>query len=96
MGYHRECRVARSDKQAGRAAELLGEMKVQTHSESESDRAVLAFRGPDGQAATVIVIRKRGRVWLVLNGAEKTTIAMTDPQAAQLIEALRAASRNPR
>jgi hypothetical protein len=56
---------------------------VATYSESHSDRAVLAFRGPAGQLATVIVMRKRGQVWFVLNGAELTTVAMTDPQAIQ-------------
>ncbi|MGH3797789.1 MAG: hypothetical protein ACRDSP_23200 [Pseudonocardiaceae bacterium] len=69
---------------------------METFSESQSDRTVLVFRGLDGHAATVIVMRKRGQVWLVLNGAEKTTVAMTDPQAVHLIEALTAASRRPR
>ena len=69
------------------------EMIRQTYSESHSDRSVLPFRGIDGATATVIVMRTRGQVWLTLNGAEKTTVAMTDPHAGQLIEALRAASR---
>lgn len=63
------------------------------HSESQSDRRVLAFCSPEGRTATVIVMRRRGRVWLVLNGAEKTTLAMTDLQADQMVEAIRAASR---
>jgi hypothetical protein len=67
--------------------------QVELHSESQSDRCVLEFRGPEGQAATVIVMRRRSRVWLVLNGAEKSTVAMTDPQAIELVEAVRAASR---
>jgi len=57
---------------------------VELYSESQSDRSVLAFRDPDGQAATVIVLRKRGQVWLVFNGAEKTTVAMTDAQRDML------------
>lgn len=65
----------------------------QTYSESHSDRAVLAFRGARGDLATVIVMRTRGQVWLTFNGAEKTTVAMTDPQAGQLIEALHTAAR---
>lgn len=65
----------------------------QTYSESHSDRAVLAFRGARGDPATVIIMRTRGQVWLTFNGAEKTTVAMTDPQAGQLIEALHTASR---
>ncbi|MGH4024050.1 MAG: hypothetical protein ACRDRV_05640 [Pseudonocardiaceae bacterium] len=68
-------------------------MTTQTYSESHSDRSVLAFRGIDGATATVIVMRTRGQVWLTFNGAEKTTVAMTDPQAGQLIEALRSAAR---
>ncbi|MGH3795394.1 MAG: hypothetical protein ACRDSP_10925 [Pseudonocardiaceae bacterium] len=69
---------------------------MQTYSESQSDRTVLAFRGPDGEAATVIIMRMDSHVWLVLNGAVKTTVTMTDPQAVQLIEAVRVASRTPR
>jgi streptogramin lyase len=66
---------------------------MELHSESESDRAVLAFRGPRGEAATVIVMRKNGKVWMVFNGALKTTVAMTDEHADQLTEAVTAASR---
>jgi hypothetical protein len=68
----------------------------ETYSESQSDRAVLAFRGPAGQAATVIVLRRHNRVWLVFDGAEKTTVAMSDPQATQLVAAITAASRGSR
>jgi streptogramin lyase len=66
---------------------------MELHSESESDRAVLAFRGPLGEAATVIVMRKNGKVWMVFNGALKTTVAMSDAHAGQLTEAVTAASR---
>jgi hypothetical protein len=69
---------------------------VETFSESQSDRTVLAFQGPDGEPATVIVQRSRSHVWMVYHGALKTTVAMTDRQAVELIEALRAASRTPR
>lgn len=69
---------------------------MKTYSESESDRSVLAFRGPEGQAATVIVMRRHSQVWVVFNGAVKTTVAMSDPQADQLIDAVRTASRSPR
>ncbi|HEY2765146.1 MAG TPA: hypothetical protein VGJ13_14240 [Pseudonocardiaceae bacterium] len=64
-----------------------------TYSESESDRTVLTFRGPDGEAATVIIMRRDSKVWVAFNGAIKTTVAMTDQQAGQFIEAVRAASR---
>ena len=69
---------------------------MQTCSESQSDRAVLSFGGPAGHATTVIVVRKRGQVWLVFPGADKTTVAMTTAQAAHLITAINAASRMPR
>lgn len=69
---------------------------MELHSEGESDRTVLAFRGPDGEAATVIVMRRHGKVWMVLNGAVKTTVVMTHPDAGQLVEAVTAASRGPR
>jgi hypothetical protein len=68
---------------------------VELYSESQSDRAVLAFHGPNGDVATLIVMRRRSRVWLVFNGAEKSTVAMTDRQATELVEAIRAASRKP-
>lgn len=69
---------------------------MELHSESESDRTVLAFRGPEGEAATVIVMRRNGQVWMVFNGALKTTVAMTDAHAGQLTQAVTAASRKPR
>jgi hypothetical protein len=61
---------------------------VETYSEGQSNRSVHAFRGPAGQTATVIVMRRHGQVWLVLNGAEATTIVMTDPEAHQMRSAL--------
>ncbi|MGH3928417.1 MAG: hypothetical protein ACRDTF_00390 [Pseudonocardiaceae bacterium] len=68
---------------------------MELYSESQSDRAVLSFRDQVGEAATVIVMRKGGQVWLVFNGALKTTVVMSDPEATHLIEALTAASRGP-
>jgi hypothetical protein len=72
----------------------VGELEL--YSESQSNRTVLSLRGPGGDAATVIVLRKQSRVWLVFHGAEQATVAMTDPEAAQLIEAVAAASRGQR
>ena len=69
---------------------------MELYSESQSDRTVLSFRGPEGEAATVIVMCQGATVWLVFNGAIKTTVAMTAPEAAQLIKAIRAASRGQR
>ncbi|HEU0087191.1 MAG TPA: hypothetical protein VFQ77_06035 [Pseudonocardiaceae bacterium] len=69
---------------------------METFSDSQSDRTVLALQCPDGEPTTVIVQRSRGQVWLVYHGALKTTVAMSDLQATHLIEALRAAARTPR
>lgn len=66
---------------------------MELHSESQSDRTVLAFHDRAGDKATVIVMRRKSRVWLVFNGALKTTVAMTDPEASDLVDALRSASR---
>lgn len=68
-------------------------MTVETYSESQSDRSVLTFQGADGQPAMVIIMRRGARTWLVLNGAERTTVTMTGPQTGELIDALRSASR---
>ena len=68
------------------------------HSEEESFRGTLQARTVDGQAHTVIVMRRgfgnQARVWLTLNGALKTTIQMTDPEAAQLAELLTTAQHD--
>lgn len=88
MGRSTRPRAAVPDRKAG--PDRKG---VATYSESESNRAVLPFRGPDGEAATVIAMRRSTKVWVVLNGAVRTTVALTDPQAGQLIKAVRAASR---
>jgi hypothetical protein len=66
---------------------------VELYSEGQSDRRVLSFQGPAGEAATVIVMRRGVKVWLVFNGAIKSTVAMSDTEAAQLIAAVNAASR---
>lgn len=62
------------------------------HSEDETYRRTLRTRTIDGGPHTVIVLRRgRGRdarVWLTLNGAWKTTLAMTDIEAAELAELL--------
>lgn len=60
-------------------------------------RETMRARDLDGGPHTVIVIRRglgsKARVWLTLNGAWKTTIQMTDPEAAQLAELLSKAQR---
>ncbi|MGH8571972.1 MAG: hypothetical protein ACREX8_05270 [Gammaproteobacteria bacterium] len=68
-------------------------------SEEETYRATLQVRTPDGQPHTLIVTRRNtrrpARVWLTLNGAWKTTVHLTDPEAAQLAEQLTQAQHQP-
>jgi hypothetical protein len=51
---------------------------------------------PDGAPTTMIVTRQglggAERVWLTFHGALKTTVAMTNPEAAHLAELLTKAS----
>lgn len=65
------------------------------HSEEESYRGTLQARDLDGEPHTVIVMRRglgrNARVWLTVHGAWRTTLQMTDPEAAQLAELLTAA-----
>jgi hypothetical protein len=62
------------------------------HSEEEIYRATLSARTVDGQPHTLIVTRRASgspaRVWLTLNGALQTTVALTDAETAQLVELL--------
>jgi hypothetical protein len=57
---------------------------------AETFRAVLPGRTPDGDLHTLIITRqglgRDGRVWLTFNGAIKTTVQLTDPEAARLLE----------
>lgn len=68
---------------------------MELHSEQESYRCVLKFRTPDGEAATVIVMRRRNTVWLTFNGAMKTTVVMDGSQPGSLIDAVSSASGAP-
>ena len=65
---------------------------MELHSEIESYRKVLTFRTPEGEAATVIVLRRQSRVWLTFNGAVKTTVVMDGQQAGHFIDAVSCAS----
>lgn len=69
---------------------------METSSQNQTDRAVFSFRGSEGHATTMIVMPKRGQVWLVFPGADKTTAAMTDAHATSLIKTISATSRGPR
>lgn len=68
---------------------------VELHSEVESYRATLRLSTPDGDSTTVIVMRRKQQVWLTLNGAIKTTVLMSDPEADLMIDAITTA-RSPR
>jgi hypothetical protein len=69
---------------------------MELHSEVESYRRVLPFRTPEGQAASVIVMRRKSAVWLTFDGALKTTVVMTPQESGHLIEAVTEASTPPR
>jgi hypothetical protein len=59
--------------------------------EDERFRGTLRARAPDGGPHTLIVLRRAGRVWCVLAGAEKLSAVMTDDETEQLIDLLRKA-----
>lgn len=54
----------------------------------ETFRATLQARTPEGDATTLIVLRRglghAARVWLTFDGAIKTTVVMTDPETVYL------------
>lgn len=60
-------------------------------------RETMQARDLDGALHTVIVIRRGAgrdaRIWLTLKGAWKTTVQMTDSEAARLAELLTQAQR---
>lgn len=65
----------------------------------ETFRGTMQGRTPEGYDSTVIVLRRgeglNERVWLVFDGAIKTTVVMTDPQTEELIELLGDAQNPP-
>jgi hypothetical protein len=65
----------------------------------ETFRGAMQGRTPEGEGATVIVLRRgegpNGRVWLTFNGAIKTTVVMTNPETAELVGLLGDAQRAP-
>lgn len=64
---------------------------VEVHSERESFRGTVEGHTPENKSATVIVMRRKQRVWLTFNGAIKTTVVMTNADTAELIGLLQAA-----
>lgn len=69
---------------------------AELHSEAESYRRVLALRTPEGQHASVIVLRRRSAVWLTFHGAMKTTVVLTSEDSGRLIDAVTEARDTPR
>jgi hypothetical protein len=63
----------------------------------ETFRAVLPGRTPEGELHTLIITRqgvgRDGRVWLTFNGAIKTTVQLTDREAARLRELIGEATK---
>ena len=55
----------------------------------ETFRATLRARTPEGDATTLIVLRRGlghgARVWLTFDGAVRTTAVLTSPEVAQLV-----------
>lgn len=68
---------------------------MEVHSERESYRKVIELRTPEGHTATVIVMWRASSVWVTFDGALKTTVTLSDPQAEQFIDAVTIA-RSPR
>ncbi|MGH3940381.1 MAG: hypothetical protein ACRDTG_17450 [Pseudonocardiaceae bacterium] len=68
---------------------------MELHSEIESYRATIGLRTPDGERTTVIVMRRGQTVWVTLDGAIRTTIVMSDPEAGDLVDLITTA-RSPR
>ena len=66
---------------------------MEVHSERESYRKVIELRTPEGQPASVIIMRRASKVWVTFDGAIKTTVTLNDPQAGQLIDAVTVARR---
>ncbi|MGH3794791.1 MAG: hypothetical protein ACRDSP_07860 [Pseudonocardiaceae bacterium] len=69
---------------------------MELHSEAESYRRVLPLRTPEGQAASLIVMRRNSAVWLTFDGAMRTTVVMKTQESGELIEAVTEASSGPR
>lgn len=57
--------------------------------QDETFRATLQARTPEGDASTLIVLRRglghAARVWLTFDGAIKTTVVLTDPETVRLV-----------
>lgn len=58
------------------------------NTQGETFRATLRVRTPEGDATTLIVLRRglgrAARVWVTFDGAIKTTAVLTDPETGHL------------
>ena len=65
------------------------------HSERECYRATIQLRTPDGERATLIVLRRGrgqdGRVWLTFAGAIQATVMMDSGESDEVTGMIKAA-----
>lgn len=70
-------------------------LAMELHSERERYRSTIQLRTPDGEPATLIVLRRgrgrAGRVWITFDGAIKTTLTMTDRESDEVTSMINAA-----
>ena len=68
---------------------------MELHSERECYRATIRLRTPDGERATLIVLRRGrgqdGRTWLTFEGAIKTTVTMDSRESDEVTGMIKAA-----
>ncbi len=68
---------------------------MELHSERERYRSTIQLRNPEGEPATLIVLRRGrgrdGRVWITFDGAIKTTLTMHDQESDEVINMIKAA-----
>lgn len=69
------------------------ENAMELHSEQETFRATLAGLTPENERATLIVLRRKQRVWLTFDGAIRTTFTMPASDTTQLVGMLQASTR---
>jgi hypothetical protein len=79
------------------STEWAGGNEMELHSEGESYRATIQLRTPDGDRATLLVLRRgcgrSGRVWLTFDGAVRTTVMMDDGESGEVSDMIKAARR---
>lgn len=68
---------------------------MELQSEQERYRGTIQLRTPDGELATLIVLRRRrdhdSRTWLTFDGAIKTTVTMDDRESDEVMSMIKIA-----